>query len=362
MNTFRVAVVGHTGRGNYGHDLDRVWLELPECELVGVADADQAGLAEAVRRLKAPRGFADYRQMLDQLKPDLVSVAPRWVDQHRDMVLACAERGIHVYMEKPMCRSLEEADQMVAACEQHGIKLAIAFQTRYSPRLQAVNELILDGRIGKLLELRGRGKEDHRGGGEDLWVLGSHIMNLMHYFGGEPQWCFASVLDQGQPITAEHRQPPKEGIDMLAGDTVQAMYGMADGVSAYFGSHRDTAGGRFGLQLFGSKGVIEILTGHLPSVYYLDDPSWSPGRSAASWQPVSSAGVNQPEPYRDGGLLAGNVLAVRDLLAAIVEDRQPEASVYEGRTTVEMISAVFASQLAGKPVTLPLAERKNPLG
>jgi len=61
--------------------------------------------------------------------------------------------------------------------------------------------LILDGKIGKVLELRGRGKEDSRGGGEDLWVLGSHVMNLMHHFGGEPNWCFASVLANNKPIT-----------------------------------------------------------------------------------------------------------------------------------------------------------------
>ena len=69
----------------------------------------------------------------------------------------------------------------------------------------------------------------------------------------------------------------------------------------------------------------------------------------------------KPEPLADGGLHAGNLLACRDLLAAIQEDRQPEASVYEARLTVEMIAAVFESHRLRRPVGLPLETRVNPL-
>ena len=361
MHTLRVAVIGHTGKGNYGHGLDQVWLAVPGCELVAVADADEQGRSEALQRLQVSKGYADYRKMLDEVKPDIVSIAPRWLDQHRDMVLAAAERGVHIYLEKPMCRTLGEADEMVAACEKHHVKLAIAFQTRYSPKLQAVRDLIYDGQLGNVLELRGRGKEDARGGGEDLWVLGSHVMNLMHQFGGEPEWCFATVLQNGRPITRKDVQSGAEGIGPLAGDTVEAMYGMPDGVTAYFASHRNATGNRFGLQIYGSKGIVEILTGYLPQVHFLDDPSWSPGRSMKTWLPVSSAGVGQPEPLEDGGLPAGNIAACKDLISAILEDRQPEANVFEGRLTVAMIASVFESQRLGHPVTFPLQNRENPL-
>ncbi|MCA9202345.1 MAG: Gfo/Idh/MocA family oxidoreductase, partial [Planctomycetales bacterium] len=101
---YRVGVIGHTGRGNYGHGIDTVWLELPQCEIVGVADADEAGRAAAAKRLKTDRVYADWRKLLDEAKPDIVAICPRWLDQHRDMVLAAAERGMHIYMEKPMCR------------------------------------------------------------------------------------------------------------------------------------------------------------------------------------------------------------------------------------------------------------------
>jgi len=367
---YRIGVIGHTGRGNYGHGIDRVWLELPRCEIVGVADANEAGLKAAVSRLKAPKGFSDYRKMLDELKPDIAAVGPRWIDQHHDMVMAAVERGIHVYMEKPFCRTLKEADAIVAACEQKKVKLAIAHQTRWSPKLQTISDLLQQGAIGDILELRGRGKEDRRGGGEDLWVLGSHIMNLMHYFGGAPLWCFATVLQDGKPVTKEHVAPGPEGIGPLAGDAINAMYGLAGGVTAYFGTHR-YAGGfgaqttkpgrRFGLQIYGTQGIIEILTGHLPAVHILQDTMWSPGRSGKRWMPVSSAGIGKEEPLADGHLHGGNLLACRDLIAAIEEDRYPECSVLEAHNTVEMIAAVFESHRLGGPVEFPLKNRKNPL-
>ena len=358
---YRVAVIGHTGRGNYGHGIDTVWSKVDGCEIVAVADADPKGLAAASARLKAPKTFADYRQMLDETKPNIVAIGPRWLDQHRDMVLACAERGCHMYMEKPLCRTPAEADEMIAACEKNKVKLALAHQTRYSPKLQAIRDLIEDGKLGTILELRGRGKEDQRGGAEDLWVLGSHIMNLINHFGGDATWCFARIEERGEPISKQHVKPGNEGIGSLAGDTVNAMYGMSGGAIAYFGSKRNAAGGRFGLQICGSKGIVEILTGSLPSVQFLPDPAWSPGRSGAKWVPVTSAGVGQTEPLKDGGLDGGNILAVNDLLAAIEEDRQPECSLYEGRSTIEMICATFESARVGGPVPLPLKTRGNPL-
>jgi len=192
-------------------------------------------------------------------------------------------------------------------------------------------------------------------------VLGSHIMNLIHHFGGEPTWCFARVEEGGQPVGKEHIKPGNEGIGPLAGDSVSAMYGLDSGAKAYFSTKREMFGNRFGLQIFGSKGVVEILTGHLPSAQFLADPAWSPGRSSAKWEPISSQGFGQPETMKDGGLDAGNILAVQDLLEAIENDRQPECSMYEGRTTIEMISAIFESHRTGAPVKMPLTTRVNPL-
>lgn len=360
---YRVGVIGRSRHGGYGHQVDRAWRTVPNTQVVAVSDDDQAGLAAATRRLEVGHAFADYREMIDKVELDIVAICPRWIDQHRDMAVAAARKGLHIYMEKPFCRTPAEADEVVAACEGTGVKLAVAHPTRYSPKLATVKQLISDGAIGRVLEFRARGKEDRRGGGEDLWVLGTHMMDLIRAIGGQPQWCFARVTQDGVPITKADVVEGNEGIGPLAGDAVYAMYRMPDGSTAYFNSERNVGGRpwRYGLQVFGSAGVIEILEDAMPSVKYLGDPSWSPGRSGSKWQDVSSAGIGEPEPLQGDKYSARHTMAILDLLDAIENDRQPQCGVYEARGGTEMIAAVFESQRLGGPVSFPLKNRQNPL-
>lgn len=361
--TYRVGVIGRTGQGNYGHGLDTVWAEIPQAQVVAIADEDEAGRAAAARRTGAGATYADFREMLRNEKLDLVAVAPRWIDQHHEMLLACAEHGCHVYVEKPFCRTLAEADEIVRAFEMRHLKLSIAHQTRHSPVTRIVRRLIRDGEIGDVLDIRARGKEDARGGGEDLWVLGTHLMDLIRALWGDASECFARVTTGGRPITKDDVRDGNEGIGPLAGDHVEAMYALPNGVTGYFASHRGKGGSpsRFGLRIMGSRGIIEVFTGYLTPAFLLRDSSWSPGRSGAKWLPVTSAGVNRPEPLAGAGLHGGNVAAVRDLMDAIESDHRPVGDMYDALAATEMIVAVFESQRLGRPVPLPLKNRQNPL-
>jgi len=366
---YRVGVIGHTGRGGYGHGLDAVWRDIPQAEIVGVADANPKGLAQAAKRLGAPRGYLDYRKMLDELKPDLLSIGTQNVDLRRDMVRAAAERGVRgIYLEKPLCQTLEQADQMVAACRKHRVKLAIAFQSLYFPKLKVIREIISSGKLGRVLEIRARGKEDHRGGPIDLWVLGTRLLTTMKLLGGDPLSCFGTVLQDGRPITRQDvRECESYGIGPLAGNEVHAMYQLKSGVTGYFDSVQRAGAPppwRYDLRVFGSKGVLHIPSTKyfLSPVRFLPDPLWSAGRSGKPWIPVSAAGIGKAESPEDQLTHhAGNVLAVRDLIAAIEEDRRPLANLEEARTNLEMIVAVFESHRLGGSVTFPLKNRKNPL-
>ncbi len=362
---YRVGVIGSTGRGNYGHGIDAVWEEVDRTEVVAVADDNEAGLAEAVQRTRVKAAYADYREMIAEEQLDVVAVASRWPDRHRDMCVAAAEHGCHIFMEKPFCRDLREADEIVQACEMRHVKLAIAHQTRWSPPVDVVRRELRNGIIGNVLEIRGRGKEDAtRGGGEDLWVLGSHVLDLMRLFAGDPSTCYATVLHKGRRATRADIFNGTEPLGPLLGDAINAFFSLPGGVTGYFGSHRGTGGSpsRFGLQIFGTEGVIEVLTGHPSVCHVLQDPSWSPGRSGKQWTKITSNGVGQPEPLPSSGLHGGNVLAVNDLIDCIEHpDRQPRCSMYDARWTIEMIAGVFESHRAGGPVRLPLENRENPL-
>src|SRR5205807_6227505 len=129
--------------------------------------------------------------------------------------------GASVFLEKPLCPTLADADELVTACEMHHVKLAIAHQTRHSPRLDRVRELIGDGRLGEVLELRGRGKEDQRGGGDDLMVLGTHVFDLMRLVSGDARWCFARVGTPGKqrvaPITKADIREGAAAVGPVAG-------------------------------------------------------------------------------------------------------------------------------------------------
>lgn len=362
---YRVGIIGSTGRGDYGHGMDTVWADVPRAEVVAVADEHEAGRLQAQQRTAASRAYADYREMLASERLDVVAIGPRWLDQHHAMLLAAAEHGCHVYMEKPFCRDLTEADEIVQAFEMRHLKLAIAHQTRWSPPLEVARRAVRQGAIGRVLEVRARGKEDaRRGGGEDLWVLGSHVLDLMRAFAGDPQSCSAVVTVQGHPATRADVISGNEGIGPLTGDALRAVYALPAGVTGYFASVRGAGGtpSRFGVQVFGSEGVLECLSGHPCECWLLRDPAWSPGRSGRSWERVSSQGVGQPETLPNSGLHGGNVLAVNNLLDCIEQpEQQPLCSMYDARWTVEMIAAIFESHRLQQAVPLPLASRRNPL-
>lgn len=360
---YRVGVIGSTKRGDYGHGLDTCWSEHDATEVVAVADDDKAGLASAATRLKVSKTFEDYRKMLDEVKPDIAAVCPRWVDRHRDMVLAAVERGIHVYMEKPFCRNLQEADEIIAAARKTGAKVAIAHPTRYSPKVPAVREALQAGVIGTVLEYRARGKEDQRGGSEDLWVLGTHMLDLVHALAGLPQWCQATITQAGQPIGKSSVVEGNEGLGPLAGDSVNARYGYADGSALYFASRRNGAGrpSRYGLQIIGSGGVIEILEAPMPPVKCLVSGGWNLGRNEPAWQEISSAGLGKPEPLTDAKYKSRHYMAIVDFLDAIERNREPLCGATAGRDVLQMVLATFESQRVGGPVDLPLKTRRHPL-
>jgi len=360
---YRAAVIGRTGGGNYGHGLDVVWNDIEQVEVVAVADEEEKGRAAAAKRLNVSKAYSDYREMLEKERPQIVSVAPRWLDCHRDMVLACAEHGCHVFLEKPICQSLEQADEMIAALEKRNLKLAIAHQTRYSPALQHVQKIIAEGRLGDILELRGRGKEDRRGGGEDLMVLGTHVMDLMRFFAGDVHWCFAQVRDGGKPVTRKEVREGAEGIGLLAGDEIHAMYHFNGTKTGYFSTQRakDGVAKRYGLQVYGSKGILTMTMGALGEIWFVEDPSWQAGRSKAQWKQISSGGVGKPESLRESNHSYGNRLIALDLIRAIETDTQPKGSAYDGRAALEMILGVYESHRKKGPVEFPLKNRKHPL-
>lgn len=361
----RVAVIGHTGRGDYGHGLDVMWQRIADAEVVAVADG--AGLAAAQKRMPGVAAFVDYRQMLNQIKPEIVAIAPRHVDQHHDMCIAAVDSGARgIYIEKPLCRTPLEADSIVAACKQSRVSLAVAHRNRYHPVLPVVKGLIASGEIGELLEIRARGKEDHRGGAQDLWVLGGHLFDVASHLVGPPIACTGMLYQDGRPCTQQDIRPGDEGIGPIAGNEAHARFEMADGTPLFFDSiqnHGERAAG-FGLQLVGTKGIFDLRIDREPLAHIRRGNPHDPNLPSEPWLAVSSAGIDQREPIDELALrIAGHQEPGEDLIASIDEGRSPRCDAEAGRTTIEMISAVFEShRLGGIRVEIPLSRREHPFG
>ncbi len=361
----RVAVIGHTGRGDYGHGIDTMWLQLSETEIVAVADAGAKGLEAALKRLQVTKGFADYRAMLAEVKPDIAAIGLRHVDQHRDMILAAVGAGVRgIYIEKPFCRTPAEADEILAACEENKVRLAVAHRNRHHPVLPVVAKMIHDGVIGRVLEIRARGKEDQRGGALDLWVLGSHLLNLATFFAGRPLACSATVLQDGRPVAQADVKEGDEGVGPLAGNEVHARFETERGWPVFFDSiaGAGVAGEGFGIQIIGTRGTLDLRADKEPTASLLAGSPFASAEAPRTWVPVTSAGLGLPEPIPGlGKQLMDHLISGRDLIAAIRDQREPLCSARDGALTVEMISAVFEShRLGGARVALPLAARGNP--
>ena len=323
--------------------------------IAAVADDDSEGLKRASEKLRTKAAYADWAKMLREEKPDIVVIGPRWADCHLDMTLAAAEIGASVIMDKPMARTPAECDRMIEACENKGVKIVVAHNMRACPILDEVERQVKAGVIGDLQEMRGRGKEDRRAGGEDLMVLGTHTFDLLRRFGGNPEWAFGRVTVDGRPITRKDvRRDPPEGLDLIAGDTIEGMFAFPGGLTGYFGSKKssDTSGKRWGIDLYGSKGIIAVRASHTPAVLYTESDSWA----GSAWKPLP-----MPERIEPRNVLEAVHHLFHDLVDAIEKDKEPQASGRNARWAVEMAMSMYESQLTGGPVTFRLKKRENPL-
>lgn len=358
----RAAVIGHSGRGDFGHGMDRIFFNRPGVKLVAVADANPAGLQKAGERLGVQARYADFRTMLAEQKPDVVSVAPRHSDQHAAMAVAALETGAHVVMEKPFTVDLLEADAVLRAAEPGQLKIAVAHQMRMDPAVKKLEEAFHAGLIGDLLDMQGWGKQDQRAGGEDLIVLGTHVFDFMRMFAGDAQWCHASVFQNGHPITREDARVTRDAVGKVAGNEVVASFGFARGVVGRFmskGRQKETTGA-WGLELIGSKGSMRINANLPPRIYQAQYGPWTEAGREMSWKLWDGI----PEAELVPASHAADVLngwMVDDWLEAIRHNRPPRCSGFNAMKSLEMIHAVYHAALLGQRIAMPLRDRAHPL-
>ena len=353
QKTYRAAAIGHTGAGNFGHALHTPYKDIENVEFIAVADPDAAGREKAAAEAGARRSYADYRDMLEKEALDIVSVCPRWTTEHVDMVTACIEAGCHVYSEKPMTATLADGDLIVSTAKAHGKKVAVAHQAVYLPATHTIKKMLDDGKIGTVQAIYASGKQDHRGGGEDMIVLGTHLFNMMRFFVGDVAWMQSHVTNNGKEIAYGDDHEPTEPVGPVAGDCINSYLAFKSGVSGFFVSRRDQAGsGRYGMEIVGSDGIFSLRGDVANRLMVYPYPVLVPASPDQAWEAID---------LDDTPFSGGNELAIRDLIDAIENDRKPISAAEDAVAALEVILGAYESQLSGGRVSFPIANREHPL-
>jgi len=118
-------------------------------EISAICATSPSRLEQVGQRYNVPKRYLDYRKLVEQ-DLDAVFVLTR---DHADIAIAAAERGKHVFIEKPIAFNLEEADAMISCARKHGVKLVVGYMRRYDPGFQRAQKIFGETKGDRLIRV-----------------------------------------------------------------------------------------------------------------------------------------------------------------------------------------------------------------
>jgi len=330
MAKYRVAVIGCSGIGQK-HAQGVVGLDkaavVAGCDLS--QDALNAFKEKYIDQWSNISLYSDYKQMLQQEQPNIVTIATP-DNRHADLVVDAANCGVRgIFCEKPLATSLIDADRMIDACEKNGTLLSVDHTRRFTSLWRHLKAQIIDGgEIGQLQYIDGR-LSGKRG---SIFRNGTHLIDAICYLAGsEPEWVFAE-LEQGYEDYTEYRGDG--GRSPALEPSASGYIHFHNGVRGlYTGTSKNTAGPKWRFEVMGSEGYITI------------------DKEAVLHKGKSSEVIEAP-----AWKISGIPLGVRELIEAVDGSRETASPGQAGRTVVEVIYGFFESQKRNHTkVYLPLA-------
>ena len=178
----KVAVIG---TGSMGRNHARVYSELPNVELAAVCDENSSAARDVAARY-GTAAYADYHKMLEEVRPEVVSVAVPTA-LHRDVAIEALEAGAHVLVEKPIAATLEEGRAIIEKADQMKRQLMIGHIVRFNPAMQALKQKLQEGELGRIFQITCRRVGPFPARIRDVGVvidLAPHDVDLMRYLTG----------------------------------------------------------------------------------------------------------------------------------------------------------------------------------
>ena len=290
--------------------------------------------------------WTDWKRMLREADVDAVGIClPNYL--HDDAVIACCEAGKHVIVEKPMATSLAEADAIIRAAKQAGVKLMVEQTQRFDPVHEAAKDLLDSGLLGTIQMLRGRignagaeywsddspwfTRQDQAGGGA-LIDVGVHAIDLVLWLSGKrvKRVC-ASGKTIEKPIKVE--------------DNASCLLEFDDGTMGIIEASWTTRPYEVTTQFYAQRGTMRTELGfgvtHPVAVQFCQahgNPNIPLGEDYYPKIPAAS---------RHEG-------AYQHFTRCIQNDTTPFVTGEDGRASLEVILAAYESIRTGRWVTLPL--------
>lgn len=303
--------------------------------LVALAHYDPARFAELGARFGVP--CVRQEEMLADPNVDVVCICTP-SGRHTAQTIAAAGAGKHVLVEKPMALNLADADAMIAACEQSGVKLGVTLQSRAKPLFQRIRRAIEAGDLGELTlglvtlpyyrpmayynQAGWRGTWAADGGGV-LMNQGIHQVDLLVWFMGDP------VAVQAYALTQHH--------DVEVEDVLAAALRFDNGALATI-TASTTAGTGFAprIEVYGTRGGIQT-EGDAVVRWVVSDVAKARVAPLPAGAAVDAGAGGDPR----GISVAGHAAFFRDFIHALHEDRPPLVDGAEGRRSVAAVMAIY---------------------
>ena len=301
-------------------------------DLVACSDLREDVMAKTGKRygVSPERQYADYRRLLEEVRPDIVSVATQ--PEHRpEIVIAAAESGVRaIYAEKAMAPSMADADAMVAAVEAKGAFFNLGTNRRWDTGYDAVVEVIDSGRLGKL-----RSVTCHRNG--TLFNSASHTLDLLLRLHGDTpvEWVQAHLSNADELFDG----------DVLLEDPVgEGLFRFADGVMGY----ALNTGRGFDIEVVCENGAMSVR--EQDGVWELREPGATDHRGRQ---------ILVPGDFPSFEKASSTLRLIEDLVQALDTGQPTRGGVRAARQSTELIFAFIQSHLRdGARVVLPLTDSR----
>ena len=295
------------------------------------------------------RRYTDYKELLDQEKPELVSIATE-SGSHAEIALGAIDRGIHVIIEKPMAMSMVDAEEIIRRSREKGVKVSACHQNRFNVAVQKMRKALEDGRFGTLshgsVHIRWNRNKDYydQAPWRGTWAEdGGTLMNQCIHGIDLLRWTFGDAVDTVYGLTRQVEHPYLEAEDVgmaLVRFKNGAIATIEGTVNVYPRNLEET------LYVFGQTGTVKIggtSTNNIDVWDFMDEND----------EDKENKGLKEQTSNVYGN---GHTSLFRDVIEAIEEDREPYVDAVAGRNALELVLAIYKSMKEGCPVKLPLTD------